>query len=184
MKLTQKKLKELLDYDPKTGVFTNRVSRGWSAVKGEVVGYKSSGGYLQVTIKGRFYALHRLAFLYVEGYLPEYEIDHLNGNPADNSWRNLKHVSHLCNMQNRGVFKTNVSGFPGVTRRGGEGKWVAKACVNRRQQYLGRYEDVLDAALARLTWEVNTPEWTCNHQSCIVKAIKVAWPEFNTRSIE
>ncbi len=183
MKLTQKKLKELLDYDPETGVFTNRVSRGWSAVKGEVVGCKVGGGYLTVTIKGRFYVLHRLAFLYMEGYLPEHEVDHLNGNPADNSWKNLRHVSHMCNMQNRGVFKTNVSGFPGVSWDAREEKWDVRGSVNRRQQHLGRYEDLLDAALARLTWEVNTPEWTCNHQSCIVKAITAAWPEFNTRSI-
>lgn len=184
MKLTQKRLKELLDYDPKTGVFTNRVQRGQRALVGEVVGGEDARGYLQAVIDSRNYTLHRLAFLYMEGYLPEQEVDHLNGVRTDNVWKNLRHVSTACNMQNCKVRQSNKSGFPGVSWNKVRKGWTAQIMVSGKQVFLGVYKCKLEAALARLTFEVNSPKWTCNFRGELVKAVKDAWPAFNPRSIE
>lgn len=181
MKLTQARLKELLDYDPETGVFTNRVTRG-GIEAGKVVGCDNGAGYLQMRVDKRLYKAHRLVFLYVEGYLPENQVDHLNGTRWDNRWVNLRHVSRACNLQNQKVYRNNTSGFPGVYWRGERGRWVAKVTVGRKNILLGAYKSKLDAALARLAFEVNSPKWTCNFRGELVKAIKVYWPEFDMRS--
>ena len=183
MELTQKRLKYIIDYNPETGVFTNRVNSRTN-IKGENAGYSDNNGYLQITLLGNRYLLHRLAFLYMDGYLPEYQVDHLNGVRSDNRWCNLRHVSRMCNMQNQKKHSNNSSGFPGVTWNKRNLKWQACACVRSKHIHLGIHRNKLDAALARLTWEIQCDKWTCNHQGVLIKQIKKEWPEFNLRSVE
>lgn len=180
MKLTQKELQRLLTYDPNTGIFTNRVDR--KKVKaGEVCG-SYSHGYLEVKIKGKSYRLHRLAFLYMDGYIPEHCVDHLNGIRDDNRWCNLRHVTTVCNSQNHKLFTTNKSGFVGVSWSSERGKWVAQGSVDDSPIPLGRYATALEAALARLTWEVQCPNWHCDCRGTSVQQIKKVWPQFNLKS--
>ena len=173
--LTQKRLKELLHYDPETGVFT------WlyGCYRGKVAGGLDQEGYRTIRISKKEYRAHRLAFLYVEGYLPEYQVDHKNGNRDDNRWSNLRHVTQACNNQNRVVQVNNRSGFPGVHYQELGKGWVARLKVGYVRYYHGFYRSPLEAALARLTAEVQCPMWTCNHRSEIVRAIKKVWPEFD-----
>lgn len=61
---------------------------------------------------------HRLAWLYMTGEWPRQEIDHIDGDRANNKWLNLRDVDHATNMQNRRVAQSNnVGGFLGVSRR-------------------------------------------------------------------
>ena len=136
-------------------------------------------GYLVVHVNKEVYYLHRLAFLYMEGYIPEHFVDHLNGVRDDNRWCNLRHVSNACNLQNCKCSVTNRSGFSGVSWHKGFGKWVAQGVMNGRPIHLGGYATVLEAALARYTWEVQCSKWTCNYRSVLVKQIKAVWPAFN-----
>ena len=90
LSLTQERLKELLKYFPRTGRFRWRV-RG---PRGEPVGREAGtrhGGYRSIGIDGVRHYEHRLAWLYVHGEHPTGDIDHDNGNPADNRISNLKH---------------------------------------------------------------------------------------------
>jgi len=181
--LTQKRLKELLHYDPDTGIFTWIVSRGTRVKVGEVAGYTSPEGYVIIGVRGKQYKAHRLAFLYMEGYFPEHDVDHKKGVLHDNRWNSIRHSTHLCNMQNQAIYSSNTSGFTGVSWYSRNGMWVARSTLRGEKVHLGYYVDKLDAALAKLTWEVNCEQWTCNIRSNLVKAIKTAWPEFNNKCL-
>ncbi len=98
--LTQDRLKELLHYCPETGVFTWIKTNGSRGKKGNIAGSINPIGYLDIGVDSKVYKAHRLAFLYVEGYFPEYGLDHINRNKSDNRWSNLRQVSQTCNMRN------------------------------------------------------------------------------------
>ncbi len=102
--------------------------------------------------------------MYMKGYFPEFEVDHINGNKSDNRWRNLRHVTHACNMQNQKMYSTNTSGFTGVSYRKRSGKWEAGIMVRQKIIYLGAHDDVISAALARVIFENQCDQWTCNEQ--------------------
>lgn len=183
-KLTQKRLKELLHYDPETGVFTWVVRKGKILPKAVAGGASSYPGYRKIMVDYVAYSAHRLAFLYMEGYFPEQQVDHLNGVRDDNRWFNLRHVSGTCNQQNSKTPTNSSSGFSGVSWEQDRKNWRVQAYLHNKRVFLGRYPAVLDAALARLTFEVQCPLWTCNHRGELIKAIKKVWPEFNIKSIE
>ena len=135
MSLTHTRLNELLHYDPETGVFTWRVGRA-GASKGKRAGSRAANGYCSIRVDRRLYYVHRLAFLYTTGKWPPDEIDHINGNPTDNRWRNLRAATRSQNEANgppRGDFK-------GVTRTGG--RWVARC----GRDYLGCFRAPEEAA--------------------------------------
>lgn len=91
--LTAGRLKELLTYDPETGVFIWRGWRSGSAVAGSVAGSLHSDGYVCIKIGRCLYRAHRLAFLYMTGSRPIGQVDHINMNRADNRWCNLRETS-------------------------------------------------------------------------------------------
>jgi len=163
--ITQEKLKELLSYDQTTGVFVRLVTVNNRSKVGAVVGSPDKDGYLKMGIKGKTYRLHRLAFLFVEGYIPENQVDHKNGVVTDNRWENLREVSGLCNLQNCKMSKNNKSGFNGVAWAKHAGKWRASIQINKKVIHIGLYKTATDAAVARVKYEDDCPNWTCNHQA-------------------
>jgi hypothetical protein len=102
--LTQERLKELLHYDPETGIFTNLTQRGGHAKKGAVAGTKNSIGYVCIRIDYDQYRAHRLAWLYVYGEFPEKFIDHMNEIRDDNRIINLRLATHQENLHNIFIF--------------------------------------------------------------------------------
>ena len=183
MKLTQKELKRLLVYDPDTGIFTNKVSRKKTRAGEECQSFDSKG-YLRVEIQTKKYLLHRLAFLYMEGYLPEHYVDHKNGIRDDNRWCNLRHVNQSCNMQNQKCSIANSSGFSGVNWNSKSNKWAARGCINGKRISLGYYTSPLEAALARFTWEAQCSKWHCSCRGVLIKQIQAVWPKFNLLFME
>jgi hypothetical protein len=80
-------LRELLSYDPKTGMFTWRIRSARRVHIGDVAGGVNGRGYLTIRVDGRQYLAHRLAFLHMTGSWPKKEhIDHINMDRADNRW--------------------------------------------------------------------------------------------------
>lgn len=179
-KLTQAELKRQLHYDPETGIFTWLVNKRGCAKIGGVAGTLAREGYIRITIKGKGYKAHRLACLYMEGYWPEHQMDHKFGVRYDNRWSELQHVTQSCNMQNQKTRNDNKSGFPGVSWDKQRRKWVSQICVMGKHIFIGRYNDQLEAALARYTVEDQCSKWVCNYRSELVKSIKGVWPEFKT----
>jgi hypothetical protein len=97
--LTQARLKELLHYNPDTGIFTWASAPNLSIVIGTEAG-TGHEGYIRIKLDGKSYLAHRLAFLYVDGYMPERQVDHKFGNTEDNRYRELRPVTQMCNSQN------------------------------------------------------------------------------------
>lgn len=162
--LTQKQLKELLHYDPDTGIFTWAISRrGFK--KGKVAGNINSIGYRRIYINKKSYLAHRLAWLYMEGYFPEYCIDHINRIRNDNRFINLRHVSIQCNIINSKISKTNTSGITGICWRKLHNIWLVRINANNKRMYLGSYENFDDAVRARWNGEVKYNFANCNTTS-------------------
>jgi len=148
-KLTQKRLKELIYYNPETGVFTWKVSKG-TAIKGSIAG-SIDNGYRRILIDYNPYREHRLAFLYMEGYFPENEIDHINRRRHDNRWLNLRQVSRQCNARNCNIAINNKSGVTGVYWYKNREKWCAGIRIDGKQITLGYFLNKTEAVRAR--WE-------------------------------
>lgn len=149
-KLTQSKLKEILSYNPCTGIFTWKEHRG-RVSKGEVAGCKEHHGYIVILIDKASYKAHRLAFLYMEGYTPENQVDHIDRDRSNNKWDNLRHVSVQCNVRNSGVKINNKSGVTGVTLDKKGMKWISFIGLNGKTIRIGRFEKFKDAVRSR--WE-------------------------------
>jgi hypothetical protein len=132
LELTQEKLKTLLTYNPDTGVFTRNVLPRNGCKK---VGNIRKDGYVVLSINRKRYLAHRLAFLYMTGSFPE-EIDHIDGNPNNNRWVNLRVCTRSQNNMNKGV--------AGVYFHR-SGKWLAQITNQGVHYYLGLYVNRNDA---------------------------------------
>lgn len=139
--LAAETLRDLVSYDPETGVFRRRRSKG-AAKAGRVAGFLHGKGYLAFCVNGRVYGCHRLAWLYVYGTFPDEEIDHINGIPDDNRVANLREASHRQNMGNRKGNRGSRSGLKGAYRVHGRNglsdRW--------RSSILGRHLGNFDSA--------------------------------------
>ena len=146
--VSKEQLKELLIYAPDTGIFTWKVSRG-TAREGNIAGYKTNNGYIAIKISGIFYKAHRLAWLYIHGKFPDYEVDHLDGVKDNNRILNLRSVTHSVNGKNQRKPVNNTSGIIGVVWYKTSNKWRAQIKVEGKQIHIGYFSDIADAAKAR-----------------------------------
>jgi hypothetical protein len=158
--LTQERLKELLSYDPTTGVFTRKVKHNRCNV-GDIVGAGQRNKYLQCSIDNKLYKLHRLAWLYMYDCWPSDQIDHVDHNPRNNAIANLRDVSSAQNHQNRARKTKSASGYLGVTWHKRDKRWQAYIELKGKSIHLGQYSD-LDAAIfarkqAELKYHLDRP---------------------------
>lgn len=147
MSITQSKLRELLIYDPETGLFSWRSKRAPGIKAGDPAGSNRRDGYLAIRIEGTKYQSHRLAWLYVHGQIPPM-LDHINGDRSDNRILNLRPATNSQNCLNRGRRSDNSSGFKGVSFERSTGKWRANCSVDGKWKSLGRFETAEAASAA------------------------------------
>ena len=162
--LTQARLKELLHYDPVTGIFT-RAAPSKGAKIGDIAGSRYKDGYIRMWVNGARFRANRLAFLYMEGYFPEHQVDHIDRNPSNNIWSNLRHVGNSCNMLNRDVLSSNKTGVSGVSWYNRDLVFNVKVIYEGIQRHLGSYHDFVDAVAARLAAEQCLEFPYCNSTS-------------------
>ena len=156
MKTLQTELKEVLRYESETGKFihlkTHRtVKAGHEAGHCDV---KHRYGYRRISFKGKYHQAHRLAYLYMWGYIPEGEVDHINHITNDNRWSNLRIVTHQENGKNQRKYKNNKSGITGIRQRS-NGKWRARIYHKGKHVDLGTFADQDIAIAARKKAEVD-----------------------------
>ncbi len=144
------RLRELLRYDAESGGLTWRVGRKGLPAEKYAVKCKNKGGYVVVMVDRVLLRAHRVAWAIHHGYWPAGEIDHINGDRADNRLSNLRDVPRAMNAQNlRTPKKTNKLGILGVHQV--EGRFVARVCTEGKAINLGRYgtaEEAREAYLA------------------------------------
>lgn len=75
-------------------------------------------------------------------------VDHINGDGLDNRRGNLREASHSTNGFNAGLPAHNTSGRKGVTWDKRSRRWQAQIMVNRRNIFLGQFDDLDDAGRA------------------------------------
>ena len=153
--VTQERLRELFTYDAVTGVFTRRkaVGRHGCHKVSTVAGTRQNHGYIVITVDGRRYMAHRLAWLYQYGEWPTNDIDHINEIKDDNRIVNLREATRAQNMQNVRLHKHNTSGYKGVSWLSRRGKWRAYIFVNYKQQHIGLFNSADAAREARVNAE-------------------------------
>lgn len=142
--LTQEILKHHFFYDEITGFFTFLTGRK----KGEIAGFKTSQGYLAISINSKTYLCHRLAWLYVYGCFPldGKVIDHKNGIRTDNFISNLRMVSYSENVQNqRFAPKNSSTGFLGVQRYSLRNCFRARLKVNGKVVFQKNFKTLEEA---------------------------------------
>lgn len=139
--LSQSTLHRLVLYHPITGEFTKTDG---TAMRTSIDGR----GCVKISIpnKGQFRA-HRLAFLFMEGSWPEHYVDHIDGNPYNNAWSNLRRATQSQNQQNRrSPYKNNTTGKLGVCKIGP--KFEARISIERTVVRIGMYDTVEEAHAA------------------------------------
>jgi hypothetical protein len=142
--------RQLLIYEPETGVFTWRESRGRVAA-GDVAGGLARNGYWEIYVGGRRYRAHRLAWLITHGEWPEPTVDHINGVKTDNRIANLRQATVTQNHANQSLRRNSQSGIRGVHYSARDGRWVAKITANGRTSFLGQFKTKDEAAAAYAT---------------------------------
>lgn len=151
MKLTHERLKQLVCYNPDTGIFTRLIATSPNTKVGEQIGAIHKSGYIYAMLDCETFAVHRLAWFYHYREWPKYDIDHINGNKTDNRISNLRDVNSLLNMQNeRKPRRTNTSGYLGVHWRKERSKWVAQVRVNGKNRRFGSFNTPEEAYQAYL----------------------------------
>jgi hypothetical protein len=149
-KITQNYLKNVLIYNPETGVFTWKNRDSWpnfmnSRLAGKEAGCINTSGYTVIRLHENLYLAHRLAWLYMTGSWPEKEIDHKNSVKSDNRFKNLRNATHAQNKYNCGLSSRNKSGFKGVSWSKVMEKWHSQIVIKGQYFSLGYFTEPEEA---------------------------------------
>lgn len=165
---TPEELRNLLTYEPETGVLTWK-SRSvesfgpdraeyrckcWNTrYAGRVAFTTVSGGYFQGRCRGQLLLAHRVVWALATGNWPNGQIDHVNGDKSDNRLANLRDVDQADNQRNMKRCSRNTSGHTGVYLTRAK-KWNAQIYSGRKSTSLGTFETFGEAVKARIAAEI------------------------------
>lgn len=142
------RIKELLIYDPETGIFIWRVTRARGAKAGSQAGSLDKNGYVVIGIDGRNYRAHRLAWAYEKGEWPVGDLDHEDRDHADNRIAKLRPASRSQNMANSVPHRDSSSGLKGIFFDKRRQRWASIITKNGRRKWLGYFDTAASAHAA------------------------------------
>jgi hypothetical protein len=152
-------LRSILSYSKNTGRWqwrkravisdSRRITRGTNTrCAGKEAGaINATSGYRIIWIDGQGYCSHVLAWAYVTGVWPKYQVDHRNLVRSDDRWCNLRAATRSQNNSNCSVRRHSKSQIKGV-RRLPSGRWGASIRVNKRMVYLGTFNTDREASFS------------------------------------
>lgn len=164
-KISIERLREVLSYDPTTGVFTRKIPMGRHGChkEGKICGNITPKGYVFICVDKYKCMAHRLAWAYYYGVWPNGDLDHIDQNKSNNAIANLREATRKQNMQNVTVHKHNTSGHKGVAWHAQNSKWRAYIFNDYKQKHLGLFDSKEDAVQARKNAELKYH----SHRACI-----------------
>ena len=162
--ITLDQLCALLHYNPETGHFIWRVKTCRKVVPGTIAGYVKPEGYRVIRIDKKRYRANRLAWFYMTGVWPTGDVDHIDGDPRNDTFKNLRDVSTAGNIQNqkRAHARNKSSGLLGVSTLRSSKRWRARICTNGVHTLIGWFDTAEEAHQAYL--EVKRK----HHSTCTV----------------
>ena len=160
--ITAERLRELVSYCPKTGIFHWINSPSAKVYAGSVAGTKSKkDGYIRIKINRKSYLAHRLAWLHFYGHFPQKIIDHIDGTRSNNAISNLREATPSINCQNIKASSLKTQNpYLGVSQIGN--KFQAQIRINKKLKYLGMFKTAEEAH------EVYLQEKRLYHEGCTI----------------
>jgi len=169
--ITQELLKELLDYNPETGVLTwNKRDRKWfnkdhamnvwnGKFSGKIAGQpfkrtKCEKTYNRISVLNKRYLSHRIIWLLVYGKWPLDQVDHIDGNGENNRIYNLRDVDQYENQKNCRFQSNNTSGCTGVHWSKRSNSWKVEIGSMGKSIFIGYFKDLINAIKARKEAEI------------------------------
>lgn len=152
-------IKTLVEYDHYSGIFTwrertlrigiERLDKAWNTrFAGKVVlAGTEPKGHKYFSLHDKKYKAHRIAWAVTYNEWPASDIDHINGDPADNRIDNLRLATQSENNYNSRLRRDNTSGIKGISWNKTYQKWEVYINVDGRRIRLGKFE-ALDKAIA------------------------------------
>lgn len=155
---SQKYLSELFTYDPMSGILTWKTRprqhfisyKGWAVWNANNAGNRAGNlrpnGYRRVLVDGVSFPEHRIIWKLVLAVDPPETIDHVDRNPSNNKWSNLRTANHTEQKWNMRIRTDNTSGYRGVSRSGN--RWLARmfnrhlGCFATREEASAVYENI------------------------------------------
>jgi hypothetical protein len=144
------RLQELFAYNACNGtlVWKARPRTARNDRAGLPAGHTKKNGYVLVNVDGKSFLKHRICWALSHGDWPKAYIDHIDGDPSNNSIVNLRCATPAQNLQNTKHYSNNKSGAKGVYLHA-HGKYEAFITKDKRRVYLGMFENFDDAVAAR-----------------------------------
>lgn len=133
-------------YDKDTGFITRKIRTARCTTVGEVAGHTNSQGYVILKYLGQSFKAHRIAWLLHHKVWPVHDIDHIDGNKANNSINNLRDVTRQLNCLNTSTKSKNTSGYRGVSLH--NNKWRARIMLEGKSTIIGSYDTPEEASIA------------------------------------
>lgn len=147
---------DIFIYDLVTGKLFNKINRSAKATAGKEAGTKQRDGYRRVSLKGKWVAVHRIAWDInnpKDKVQPHEQIDHSDHNRVNNRPHNLEKKSNADNHKNMSLQKNNKSGLAGVYWNAKEKLWYAQIFHRGCKSHLGCFRTLFEAACARKSTE-------------------------------
>jgi len=153
-------LRALFQYNPKTGSLiwrdkppTSRTNKRFNTLfAGKEAGTLESWGYIQIRINGKLQMAHRIIWKMVKGQEPPDHLDHKDGIPSNNRWKNLRESSTQSNVWNSPIRSHNTSGFqciyPTDLRTPGPNKFLVQMSVKGKTKRIGYFPTLEEAQAA------------------------------------
>ena len=153
--LTCGRLKELLTYDPLTGIFMWREDmphKSGPRRNGTRAGSVNNTGYYSIGIDGKYYKASRLAWLYMTGEWPSVDIDHRNRIRTDDRFENLREATQSQNSANKPAHRGKKIPFKGVYQEKSWGPGFYSVVTKNKKRYReGPFDTAEDAHQDYLT---------------------------------